>query len=118
MPVATGVNEAGLRAVVMFLDFFPERWDQDRPGHCFASLTCWLAGEDLDDLMDAAVFAGLSPQYGIRRVAARLLGLDEDQARQILDYRVTDAGYHPTVEELCRRITEVTGVEVDPGRIL
>lgn len=113
MPVATGVNEQGLRAVVVFLDFFPERWDQDRPGFCFASLTCWLAGLDLDELIEAARRSHSPFNTLILDHAAQLLGLSQIQAGRIFGYRQTPDGYHPTVEEFCERITEVTGVTFD-----
>lgn len=126
MPVAAGVNEAGLQAVVVFLAFFPERWDQTVPcgryrgmsTYCFATLTCWLAGENVDDLAEAAVFAGLPAGDGIYRTAARLLGLTDTQAARIFRYTQTPAGEHPTLLEFCTRITAETGVVFGPSRIL
>ncbi len=125
MPTKTGVNEAGIRAVVTFLAFFPERWDQTvvhgrhrgMTTYCFATLTCWLAGEDIDDLIEADRAAGNPLGDRIYRRAAELLGLSDGQAARIFRYGVTDAGEHPTLKEFCRRIASVTGVVVDPGRI-
>lgn len=125
MPVAAGVNEAGLKAVVAFLAAFPERWDQmiqfgRRPGmasYCFASLTCWLAGENIDELLEVDRRAGSPLGTTVYQIAAWLLGLTATEATWIFRYQTTEAGYHPTPEEFCRRITAVTGVELDAGWI-
>lgn len=125
MPVAAGVNEAGLQAVVVFLAFFPERWDQTVPcgryrgmsTYCFATLTCWLAGENIDELLDVDHRAGSPLGTTVYQIAAWLLGLTATEASWIFRYQTTEAGYHPTPEEFCRRITAVTGVEFDLGWI-
>lgn len=123
MPVVTGVNEAGIRAVVAFLAFFPERWDQTivfgkhrgMTTYCFATLTCWLACQDLDELIDYDRRRGNRLGDSIYQRAAELLGLNTAQAARIFRYDRCEGGAHPTLAEFCRRITAETGVTFDAG---
>lgn len=123
MPVAAGVNEAGVRAVMAFLAFFPERWDQTvafgrhrgMTTYCFATLTCWLAGEDIDALVDDDRRLGNPPGDSVYRRAGELLGLDSRQAARIFRFDQTESGAHPSLAEFCRRVTAETGVSFDAG---
>ncbi len=115
------VNEPLIQQVLTFIDLNRQRWDQDvflKVGSC-GSVGCFAGwalvlsqtGELEDTTVENIAFRA---RYGYRRPdVMNILGMSARQFYAIYDLVVVydEAGMrHPTFEELCERVEQVTGV--------
>ncbi len=127
-------NEPLIREVLSFIDLHRERWNQDQylargecgTVGCFAgwaallSSTAELDLAEVDNPVSLALYKrGLDNRYHI----AEILGLGVNQYYRIYDFvTVHDPEgnrlRHPTFEELCQRVFEVTGIRYKNGEEL
>lgn len=130
--LSAGPNEAAIREVLTFIDLHRDRWNQDQylgigecgMVGCFAgwAMVLHAFGEDVGDLLDRSAPEAMND---VRRIGSKfrlldLLGLTTEQFNGIYDFvNVNDPGLgyfrHPTFEELCERVEQVTGVRYKNG---
>lgn len=111
-PPSSTINATAIRRVVAAIEAQPTRWDQGRylgsgtAGSvlCFAGWTCFLAGYNVEQMLQA------DPRCGriVLRTARTLLGLSPSQAGALFSDRALTLTQFKTV------ITAVTGVTFDP----
>lgn len=121
------VNEAFLREVLAWIELHPERWDQrEWVEHTACGTTYCLAGwayvlgtghwfSDRD----------LMERLPVVPMAVELLGLTQDQARELFYFSTVlvpgrqnnglGVARPPTFAELCAKVEEVTGVRFKPA---
>ncbi len=114
--VNVSVNAEAVRAVWLYIQHFPERWNQfsylghgpgGTPTRCFAGWAVTLAGYDLPALL---------AEHGtdhVYELARRLLGFSRAMAQRLFTYQYNHLGEHPTLAEFRRKIIHVTGVSLD-----
>lgn len=123
------VNEPFLRLVLAYIQQHPERWDQSNWATQTSCGTAYCLAGWAYTLTTGKRFDEAGVPDSLVRVAQSRLGLNSDQAEALFYFtrvrkrRVTSLGRtrfitrHPTFEEFCKRVEEVTGVTYRPALV-
>jgi hypothetical protein len=84
---------------------------------CIAGLACYLSDRVKVEQVGHAIYTYITDEHDNRSNFARegrqLLGLSPEQAGQIFEFGSEYTERHPTIDQMKKRITEVTGIVFD-----